>query len=78
LRPESDGLAGVLAVSNRLILHYGLYCGYDVEDAPPIGAPPPELAKAEEAAGGIDFVLQRAFAFIEAASGSDSRKSRAA
>lgn len=68
LTPENDGLAGVVAQANRLVLHYGLFCGYDLEggEAPPL---PPDLAAVEDACGGIERVLNRAFSFIEAASG---------
>jgi len=70
--PEGEGLAGVVAQCNRLALHYGLYCGYDVEGGQeqPI---PFDLRRIEESAGGIDHVLERAFAFIESASGSPDR-----
>jgi putative nucleotidyltransferase with HDIG domain len=72
LTPRADGLAGVLAQANRLILHYGLFCGYDVDEGEP-QATPPELLEVEQAAGGIDLILGRAFAFIEAASGTPER-----
>jgi len=64
----SDGLPGVVALANRLILHYGLYCGYDLEfgELEPIT---PDLADVEHACGGIERVLNRAFSFIESASG---------
>ena len=69
LTPQVDGLPGVVAQCNRLALHYGLCCGFDI-DAPTEPLPvPPDLAEVEAAAGGIDHVLDRAFAFIEAASG---------
>ncbi|MDZ7727160.1 MAG: HDOD domain-containing protein [Dehalococcoidia bacterium] len=69
--PAEDGLAGVVAQADRLILHYGLYCGYDLEgDVPPM---PGDLARWEEACGGIDRVLERSFAFIESASGKPQR-----
>lgn len=71
LSPRSDGLAGVVAQANRLILHYGLFCGYDVEVEPM--DLPPELVEVEASAGGIDLILSRAFAFIEAASGTPER-----
>lgn len=63
-----DGLPGVVAQVNRLVLHYGLYCGYDLEfgDLAPL---PPDLADVEAACGGIERVLNRAFSFIESASG---------
>ena len=63
-----DGLPGVIAQANRLVLHYGLYCGYDLEfgDLAPL---PPDLAEVEAACGGIERVLNRAFSFIESASG---------
>lgn len=72
LTVEADGIAGVLAMAHRLVLHYGLFCGYDVEDlqASPL---PIELVPVESAAGGIDRILDRAFAFIEAASGTPER-----
>jgi HD-like signal output (HDOD) protein len=68
LTPESDGLAGVVAQANRLVLHYGLYCGYDVEGGE-VAPLPPDLEAVEAACGGIERVLNRAFSFIEAASG---------
>lgn len=72
LTPQHDGLPGVVAQANRLALHYGLYCGYEVEggEAP---APPPDIAEVEAICGGIDRVLERAFAFIESASGTPDR-----
>ncbi|MCE7927529.1 MAG: HDOD domain-containing protein [Chloroflexi bacterium CFX7] len=70
--PAADGLPGVVAQANRLVLHYGLYCGYDDEQAAP-GEMPGDLAAIEEAAGGIERVLERAFAFIESASGTPER-----
>ena len=77
LTPKAHGLAGVVAQANRLALHYGLYCGYDAPDAEPAEIPP-EVAAVESAAGGIDAVLDRAFAFIEAASGAPERWYQAA
>jgi len=74
----SDGLSGVVAQANRLVLHYGLYCGYDLEfgEMAPI---PPDLAEIEHACGGIERVLNRAFSFIESASGTpDNWYARAA
>lgn len=69
--PASDGLAGVIAQADRLIRHYGLYCGYDLEgDVAPL---PEDLARWEAACGGIDRVLERSFAFIESASGRPQR-----
>jgi hypothetical protein len=49
-------------------LHYGLYCGYDLElrELPPL---PIDLAQVEVACGGIDRVLAKSFSFIESASG---------
>jgi putative nucleotidyltransferase with HDIG domain len=71
LTPERDGLPGIVAQVNRLALAYGLYCGYDRDDEmEPI---PPDLAEIEDACGGIDRVLERAFAFIESASGAPDR-----
>jgi putative nucleotidyltransferase with HDIG domain len=72
LTPENDGLAGVVAQCNRLALHYGLYCGYDMEDGEMLPVPP-DLADVEAACGGIDRVLERAFSFIESASGAPDR-----
>ena len=67
LTPANDGLAGIVAQCNELVLHYGLYCGYDLEgESLPLT---PQLAEIEAAAGGIDRVLERAFSFIESASG---------
>ncbi|MCC6418910.1 MAG: HDOD domain-containing protein [Gemmataceae bacterium] len=66
LRPE-DGLPGVVAQCNELVLHHGLFCGYDAEGE--LAPLPPLLAELEETCGGIDTLLQRAFAFIETASG---------
>jgi putative nucleotidyltransferase with HDIG domain len=64
----ADGLPGVIAQANRLMLHYGLYCGYDLEggELEPL---PPDLAAVESAVGGIERILNRAFSFIESASG---------
>ncbi len=72
LTPAADGLPGVVAQANRLVLHYGLYCGFDDEGAAPAEMST-DLAALEEAAGGIDHLLDRAFAFIESASGAPQR-----
>lgn len=69
LTPEADGLAGVIAQANRLVLHYGLHCGYEVDGEVESPALPPDLARVEDACGGIDRVLDRAFSFIEGATG---------
>jgi putative nucleotidyltransferase with HDIG domain len=72
LTPKEHGLAGVVAQSDRLALHFGLFCGYDAPDQEP--APlPADLAAVEAATGGVDSVLDRAFAFIESASGTPGR-----
>lgn len=68
LTAVNDGLAGVVAQADRLILHYGLYCGYDLEDGELLPIPA-ELAAVEAACGGIERVLNRSFSFIESASG---------
>lgn len=72
LSASADGLAGVVAQSNRLLLHYGLFCGYDLDvgEVPPV---PLELAQVEAACGGIDRVLAKAFSFIESASGTPDK-----
>lgn len=67
LTPEAAGLAGILAQANRLLLHYGFFCGY--ETAGSMEPLPQDLAEVEAAAGGIQRVLDRAFAFIDSASG---------
>jgi putative nucleotidyltransferase with HDIG domain len=72
LTPENDGLAGVVAQANRFVLHYGLYCGYDLDGGEP-GPLARDLATVEAACGGIDRILERAFAFIESASGAPDR-----
>jgi putative nucleotidyltransferase with HDIG domain len=72
LTPANDGLAGVVAQCNRLVLHYGLYCGYDREDGE-LAAIPADLAEVEAMCGGIDRILDRAFQFIESASGAPER-----
>jgi putative nucleotidyltransferase with HDIG domain len=68
LTASADGLAGVVAQANRLMLHYGLFCGYDLDigEVPPL---PDDLAQVEAVCGGIDRVLAKAFSFIESASG---------
>ncbi|MGE0599840.1 MAG: HDOD domain-containing protein [Dehalococcoidia bacterium] len=68
LTAAADGLAGVIAQSNRLLLHYGLFCGYDLDmgEVQPLS---PELEQVEAACGGMDRVLAKAFSFIESASG---------
>lgn len=68
LSAQHDGLSGAVAQANRLMLHFGLYCGYDLDlgDVPPL---PIDLAEVEVAVGGVDRVLSKAFAFIESASG---------
>lgn len=73
LTPKEHGLAGVVAQSNRLALHFGLFCGYDSPSQEPPSPLPDDLAAVEAAAGGIDAVLDRAFAFIEAASGTPNK-----
>lgn len=72
LTPERDGLPGAVAQADRLVLHYGLYCGYEVEGTipPPL---PADLERYEAMAGGIDRVIERAFAFIESASATPGR-----
>lgn len=72
LTPEKDGLPGVIAQVNRLVVHHGLYCGYDVAQRDPQPLPG-DLEAIETACGGIDRVLERAFTFIEAASGAPDR-----
>jgi putative nucleotidyltransferase with HDIG domain len=72
LTPENDGLAGVIAQCHRLVLHYGLYCGYDM-DGGELLAIPADLEDVETACGGIDRVLERSFSFIESASGAPDR-----
>ncbi len=67
LTPGNDGVAGVVAQANSMVLHFGLYCGYDLEVVP--AALPPHLLEIEAASGGIDRALDRAFSFIESASG---------
>lgn len=69
---EDDGLAGIVAQCNRWVLHYGLYCGYDLEAAEPT-ALPRDLEPIEQACRGIDLVLDRAFSFIESASGAPDK-----
>lgn len=72
LSVESDGLAGIIAQCNRWVLHYGLYCGYDLGEGevPPL---PRDLVPIETACGSIELVLERAFSFIESASGTPDR-----
>lgn len=77
LTPESDGVAGVVAWCNRFVLHYGLFCGYDLGEGE-AGPLPDDLIPVEAMCGGIDRVLDRAFAFIEAASGTPERWYQAA
>jgi len=69
---EDDGLSGIIAQCNRWVLHYGLYCGYDLEPAEPTPLPR-DLEVIEQACRGIDVVLDRAFSFIESASGTPNR-----
>jgi len=72
LTAAADGLAGVVAQSNHLLLHYGLFCGYDLDigQVPPLS---PELEQVEAACGGMDRVLAKAFSFIESASGTPEK-----
>lgn len=72
LTPHQDGLPGIVAQANRLAVHYGLYCGYDLESGD-LDELPPDLEEIEAACGGIDRVLERAFSFIESASGAPER-----
>ncbi len=67
LTPSNDGLAGIVVLCNELMLHYGLFCGYELPGAP--GALPAALVAVEDAVGGVDRVLERAFSFIEGATG---------
>jgi len=71
LTPAKDGVAGVVAVANAFVLHYGLYCGYDLDGEP--AELPVRLDEVEAACGGIDRVLERAFSFIESASGTPEK-----
>ncbi|GAB4332254.1 MAG: HDOD domain-containing protein [Dehalococcoidia bacterium] len=75
--PEADGIAGVIARCHRFVLHYGLFCGYDLGEGES-GPLPEDLTPIEAMCGGIDIVLDRAFAFIEAASGIPERWYQAA
>lgn len=72
LTAAADGLAGVVAQSNHLLLHYGLFCGYDLDigQVPPLSA---ELEQVEAACGGMDRILAKAFSFIESASGTPEK-----
>lgn len=72
LTPAEDGLAGVVAQADRLAQHYGLYCGYDVAGAV-LNELPADLVEIEAACGGIERVLEKAFSFIESASGTPER-----
>lgn len=72
LTPGGDGLAGVVAQADRLAHHFGLYCGYDLPDGE-LQPLPSDLAEVEAACGGIERVLERAFSFIEGASGTPER-----
>ena len=74
ISPASAGLSGVVAYANRYALHYGLYCGYDVDGGGEVEPLPPELVPVEAAVGGIERVLDRAFYFIEAASGTPEKR----
>ena len=62
----------MVAQANRLMLHYGLFCGYDLDigEVPPL---PIDLAQVEAACGGVDRVLTKAFSFIESASGTPDK-----
>jgi putative nucleotidyltransferase with HDIG domain len=68
LTPQADGLSGVVARCDRYVLHYGLYCGYEIEDGVVVPLPA-DLAEVDAATGGIERVLERAFSFIASASG---------
>jgi len=72
LNPQEDGLSGVIAQANRLMNHYGLYCGYDLPDGE-LEPLPIDLGEVELACGGVDRILDRAFSFIESASGTPDR-----
>jgi len=72
LSASGDGLAGVVAQANRLMLHYGLFCGYDM-DIGEVPALPDDLAQVEASCGGVDRVLAKAFSFIESASGTPEK-----
>jgi putative nucleotidyltransferase with HDIG domain len=68
LTPGRDGCAGIIAQANRLALHHGLYCGFEIadEERAPFS---PDVAAMESACGGIGSVVGRAFTFIEGAVG---------
>jgi hypothetical protein len=68
LTPEVDGLAGIIAQCNRLAHAHGLTCGYVAGPGEP-RLIPPDLARIEELAGGMEAVLRRAYWFIEATLG---------
>ncbi len=67
-----DGVSAVLALSNAYAIHHGLYCGYDMPEMEQ-GPLPPELEEIDRICNGVELVLNRAFAFIEAASGAPDR-----
>jgi putative nucleotidyltransferase with HDIG domain len=72
--PAADGLSGVIAYANQYALHHGLYCGYDVDGGGEVEPLPAHLASVDAAVGDIERVLERAFYFIEAASGTPEKR----
>jgi HD-like signal output (HDOD) protein len=72
LTVANDGLPALLALANELAHSYGLLCGYEIHDAPSV-AIPQHLEAFEREVGGMDRLLERAFGFIEGASGAPNR-----
>ena len=63
LSPEADGLSGIVAQSDRLVLHMGVTCG--VTSREPTEPLPEDLERLAEAIGGVDTVLGQAYGFME-------------
>lgn len=72
LTVAADGLPGVLALANELTHAYGLLCGHETPEGDP-SLVPVHLGTIEQQAGGMERLLERAFGFIEGASGRPNR-----
>jgi len=72
LTPAANGLAGIIAQCDRLVLHQGITCGYygERDEATPL---PPDLQDLEERIGGMTAVMNRATWFMEKTFGRSPR-----
>ncbi len=61
---KKDGLAGVIALCERMVLAQGITCGY-YGDEPEFDPEDPETLETARLAGGIDSVISRAAWFMD-------------